>query len=59
MTLAKETQEDRWPSRIAFHLMTNGGCSRASFPGVMAAVELESMACTPGCQRLLVGLTIR
>ena len=43
VTLAKETQEDRWPSRTAV-MMCNAGCSRASFPGVMAAVELESMA---------------
>ena len=60
-TLAKETQVDRWPSITALQqvMMINAGCSRASFPGGMAAVELGNMACIPGFQSLFGGSTIR
>ena len=52
--LAKGTQEDRWPSKTG-----NAGYSLVSFPGGMAAVELENMVFIPGFQRLLVGLMIK
>ena len=39
--------------------MTSVGCSRASFPGGMAAVELENMVCILGCPFLPGGLTIK
>ena len=59
MTLAKEIQVDRWPLTTVLSRVTSAGFSRASFPGGMAAVELENMACIPVCPFSLGGSMIK
>ena len=61
VTLARETRVDRWPSITVKQqvMMINAGCSRASFPGEMAAEELANMASTLGCRSLFDGSMIK